>query len=232
MILENSHIEKIALSFLLNKNIINITPLESGLINSTFLISYNFRSNYCKFILQEINSNVFKIPEDILYNYSLLEDSITNNKSIFKESFINQYILPKMLINQISHKKYYKYKNNYWRAFEFIPLSKTFQMIGDPTRSFNMLRALSTFHLLSSELETNKLKTIIPNFHNTPFIFKTAFLYSICLLILSWVIFSDLKLQAGQLSFFLQLVKIPFFTIVSFSLPDEDTPYSLGLLSS
>ena len=39
-------------------------------------------------------------------------------------------------------------------------------------------------------------------------------------------------LHGGQLSFNLQLVKIPLFIIVLFSSPEDETPYILGSCSS
>ena len=55
----------IAKEFALNGNITNIAPYGSGHINSTYLINTDSGNEY---ILQKINTSVFKIPYEFMEN--------------------------------------------------------------------------------------------------------------------------------------------------------------------
>src|SRR4051812_40490267 len=50
----------------------SVKPFGLGLINDTWMIENN--SGEKKFILQRINQNIFKVPENIAYNIRLVSD--------------------------------------------------------------------------------------------------------------------------------------------------------------
>ena len=56
-------LEFILNQFEININNVNIKPINQGYINDTFLVQNNNQSEY---ILQRVNTNVFKNPEILL----------------------------------------------------------------------------------------------------------------------------------------------------------------------
>ena len=55
-----------------------VTPVTSGLINQTFKVI--IRTNGYKFLLQQINTDIFQEPEKLLANYENLWSYIYNDR--------------------------------------------------------------------------------------------------------------------------------------------------------
>jgi thiamine kinase-like enzyme len=132
-------------------------PFGSGLINHTWKINGGEKA----FILQKINTNVFKNPEAIAYNtyiagmYLRAHDSsylfVTPERSIYnKDIFFDKH-------------------DGYFRLLPFIENSHTIDVVKDPQMAFEAARQFGLFTKLLSGLDACMLKITLPDFHNLSF---------------------------------------------------------------
>jgi len=134
----------LALKFILSQfqvsfHEVNIQPINQGYINDTFLIINN---NKAKYILQRINTNVFKNPEALHQNFhkALLRLKSNDYQEI-------------SLIPTIDNLLYYQHDENCWRLLTFIDNSAAFNFTKDPEIAFQAGKLLGQFHnLLDNEI--------------------------------------------------------------------------------
>ena len=70
--------KEIANQFILEGDILSVEPYGNGHINRTYLV----KTTETNYILQGINSNVFKTPDYIIKNIELLWETEPNNRVI------------------------------------------------------------------------------------------------------------------------------------------------------
>ena len=134
---------------------VEVKPFGSGLINNTWLISGGEKD----FILQRINQNVFKSPEDIATNISLIGDFLLKNHPGYLFVFPSGTISgDNTVINDEGH----------FRLFPFIRNSHTTDVVNSPSHAYEAARQFGRFTNLLSGFPVKKLKFTIPDFHNLP----------------------------------------------------------------
>lgn len=140
----------VLLNFGINENA-KCNPFGEGLINNTFLVV----SSKEKYILQKLNTNVFSKPESIASNLELL----------YRNDF-NQLLVP--AIRSVNGNIFYVDKNsNYWRMNMFVESAVAFQKTEHLYQAEVTAKAFSNFLNLTNTIPVNKIKTIIPDFHNS-----------------------------------------------------------------
>lgn len=140
----------------------NIKKIEKGLINSSFVVEYLLENKTKKkYILQKINSSVFKNIEELMENVKI----ITNHLKVQNINTLN-------IIPTHQDKIFLSYDNEYWRAFDFIENS----YVHDKARNINLVeetgKAIAKFHKAFYGFPSELLYTTIPHFHDTHFIYN------------------------------------------------------------
>ncbi|WP_295668655.1 aminoglycoside phosphotransferase family protein [uncultured Mucilaginibacter sp.] len=146
--------DNILISFGLNPSDYTIQPFGSGLINHTLKVS----GNAGDFILQQINVNVFKSPEDIAENLSLLNKHFKKTKSDYLFVAPLPAISGDFLVKSAS--------GNVFRLFPFVKGSQTINFISYEKEAFEAAKQFGKFTRLLNEFEIGQLKYILPDFHN------------------------------------------------------------------
>ena len=123
----------------------------AGLIHQTFLIACGMR----KFILQEFNSNVFKHPDRIEKNLSLLGKSGDLAELPFQIPFP---ILNRNGVGVV------EFKGKRYRLFDFVE-GETLQQITDPNQANSAAKAYALFSKWANSFSLNQFEETIPNFH-------------------------------------------------------------------
>nr|WP_315123193.1 aminoglycoside phosphotransferase family protein [uncultured Capnocytophaga sp.] len=142
--------KEIAQQFELKGNILSIEPYGNGHINRTYLV----KTTDTHYILQGINSNVFKTPDCIIQNIELLWETEPDN----------QVILPMMPALQGGHSV--TAENIVWRVFPFAEGYTSYEFIEEPWQAEKAATAYATFMKTFADINTDKLQPTIPNFHN------------------------------------------------------------------
>jgi Ser/Thr protein kinase RdoA (MazF antagonist) len=147
---------KILTHFGLNPAQYDIHPFGSGLINHTWQIS-NPDGQPC-FILQQINTAVFKQPEDIALNIG--------NLGAYLQKHSPDYLFAGALPDGNGTYLYVDEQNQYYRLFPFIAQSHSVDMVHSPDQAFEAARQFARFTRLLSGFDTSLLKITIPQFHD------------------------------------------------------------------
>ena len=190
----------IALYFLPSNYNLKIKSIHSGIINKTFLVLPFKSKEFAPFILQKVSSIVFSNPIDLISNYLILEEYIDSNNSFTKKHLEPSIVFPKLLVNLHTYKKFLIHQGKLWRAFDYLPNTISYDVTPSPVITFNLFRGLSEFHSFTSNIRSESLLKVIPNFHNTPLVSSlyTSKLHS----------FISSKKDLKDYSYLLQLVEI------------------------
>jgi len=157
-----NYLFRIAKNFTINDSIISIEDFGSGNINDTYLVKTK-NYNRKKYLLQKINTTVFKKPELLMNNISTvtehIEKKLLNNRKW-------------KIFSVIKTKKgqgfWISGDNCYWRMISYIEDSESFDVIQSTEQAFQLGSALGTFHNLVDDLLPNKLANVLEDFHITP----------------------------------------------------------------
>ncbi len=125
----------------------------SGLINTTWKIS-------CpkgQFILQKINTAIFKEPK-------ILEDNIGHISSFLKKNHPG-YLLP-FPLPSLEGRQMVLFDEGFYRLFPFIQGSHTVDVVNSPEIAFEAARKFGELTRLLSGFQPSLLKETIPHFHD------------------------------------------------------------------
>jgi Ser/Thr protein kinase RdoA (MazF antagonist) len=147
-------IERVLKEFGISNGAIAIYPIYQGLINNTWKVE----TKNGDYIIQKINANVFKQPEDIAYNIEAIGAHLQKNHPDYL------FALP---IKTASGKAIIKLEGNaYFRAFPFIKNSHSINVVGTPSQAYEASKQFARFTAKLSGFHAQQLKVTIPSFHN------------------------------------------------------------------
>jgi hypothetical protein len=152
---------KIANCFKIDSAAVKADPFGNGNINSTYLITTHSGRKY---ILQKINSAVFRSPEDVMHNVISVSDFLKIKQAEKKENN-GQMVLS--FIKTYAEKYYLIEDHEYWRMSDFINNSFVYNITPSPEVMFEAGRAFGNFQKDLSGFPIETLKIVIDNFHNT-----------------------------------------------------------------
>ena len=146
--------------------------LSNFSVNSTIKAYGNGHINdtYCtekpKYILQRINTNVFKNPDELMQN-------IENVTEFLRKKIIDNYGEPDRetmtIIKTTDGKNYYKVdKDNVFRLYKFISGTKTVESGASVKDMFNAGKGFGRFTKMLDDFPIDTLFETIKDFHNTP----------------------------------------------------------------
>lgn len=151
MIPEN--LVNIANNFSINAKPLDVSLIDVGHINKTYLISYD---NDEKYILQYVNTDVFPNLKELMSNAKRVTEYIRKNGKLETIKFI-----------PIKGTNDYIYNNN-WRMQKFIENTKTYLQAEDTEKLYEAGKAVGSFQSEVQGFEADTLYEIIPMFHYTP----------------------------------------------------------------
>ena len=156
-------------------DVINVKSFGSGIINDTFLVTCkNNKGNENKYILQKINSSIFKNVEKLMENYCGVCDYL---KKIVSENGGDVERETITVVPTNSGKSYLKDSlDNYWRAIKFISDTVTYDVAESAEDFYKVGKAFGEFQNKLAGYNAENLYESIPNFHNTKERFKTFLL--------------------------------------------------------
>ncbi len=151
---------------------IGIRPIKSGHINNTYTLYFDKGNRVKRYLLQEININVFKNPEELMANIEKVtvfcHDKLKSKKVVnYKNKFLR-------IFKTKDGKAYFvSSRNHYYRLFHFVENAVTFQTAEDDKMFENAGYTIGTFLNLLSDFPADQLNETILNFHNTAIRYQT-----------------------------------------------------------
>ena len=137
----------------------------SGHINDTFLTVFNQAGYQVRYIIQRINTNIFKQPEQLMDNISRVlshcKAKLQGRKDATRRALT--------VINAQDGKPFFVDKDgNYWRAYLFIDRARTYDVLESAEFAYQAAKAFGAFQQILADIPGDRLYETIPNFHNTP----------------------------------------------------------------
>lgn len=162
----NSQIDLAIQNFDFEGKVIDKKPLKKGHINDTFCIVCETENKQNKkYILQKINTNIFKNPDELMEN-------VVNVTSYIRKIVIENGGNPERetlnIIPTKNGENYYKDKDgDCFRVYKFIEDATTYDLVQNAQDFYESAVAFGNFQRLLSNFPANTLYETIPNFHNT-----------------------------------------------------------------
>lgn len=133
----------------------DVRPFGSGHINKTYLASD--KAGGANFILQRINTHVFKRPQVIAKNHRLTWEHLSARDP--------EYLFPKSLPTTFNGDLYIE-DDTYWRLMPYVQDTVTVDKADTPGQAFEAARQFGRFAKLTSGIDLGAFEPTIPDFHN------------------------------------------------------------------
>ncbi len=142
------------------------TPYGSGHINDTKLVITRDENKEYMYILQRINTNVFRNPVGLMNNFSSVTEYLAD---IIRKAGGNPDRETLNVIRANDGKSYYiDADNNFWRMLAYVTESLSYDKVEKPEQFYDSAVAFGNFQYMLRNYPANTLVETIPNFHNTP----------------------------------------------------------------
>lgn len=143
--------------FDINDAVKSVERYGNGHINDTFLV---VTDSNVKYILQRVNSNVFKKPEQVM------------NNIIAVTEYLGEHLAEGMktltLIPCKDGGKFVSRSGEVWRMYEFLEGCVSLELPESENDFYQSAVAFGSFQNMLAEFPAESLYETIPNFHNTP----------------------------------------------------------------
>jgi len=142
--------------FALSGEPVTCEPYGSGHINGTYLVVCD---NGARYILQQINTNVFRQPIPLMRNIDLvtayLRDRVSDPRGVLR------------LVSAQNGMRYVDENGEYWRVYDLVPNSICYQT-ADEALFYESAVAFGRFQNQLADFPAEQLTETIPHFHDTP----------------------------------------------------------------
>lgn len=143
--------------FGIKSELIKYKKISAGHINDT----YKIYSSEGKFILQKINTNIFKQPEKVMQNIDIALSHIKKEMRLNGENSNGKF--PDYL--KSGNNNYIKH-NGFWRIYKYLENTTTLDKFESKDIIEDFGRLLGNFHKYTKTADITKLNITISNFHN------------------------------------------------------------------
>ena len=143
----------------------DVKAFGSGNINDTFLVTLD-SSEEEHFVLQRINTHVFRQPQLIMENMRTFTEHV--HKRLQHIPLNRRWEVPYVLLTKDDQDHWRDADGSFWRAISFIEGSQSFDTMRDRSHAKEVGYALGMFHNLISDLPPEKLADTLEGFHITP----------------------------------------------------------------
>ena len=160
-----NHLVTIAEQFKPEGQVTNVQQYGSGNINCTYLVTLN---NQQLFILQRLNTQVFRQPQLVMDNICTLSNFVRPRLENFVFPANRRWIFPLVLSTPNKQHHLVAQDGSFWRAMSFIDNSQSFDTIQNIHHGQEIGYGLGMFHELISDLPIEQLADTLKGFHITP----------------------------------------------------------------
>lgn len=151
----NPTLNKIICHFLPRAEVVVISPITDGLINSTASVEVVEGAKRKKYILQKINTLVFKNPKAIQSNIVLVSRFLKTNN----------YPHPVLELCETSEgENEINFEGDSWRMMAQIENSYTINVVENPEQAFAVGAFFGQFYTYLNGIELNQIQVVLPHF--------------------------------------------------------------------
>jgi Ser/Thr protein kinase RdoA (MazF antagonist) len=146
-----------------NGSVIEVREFGNGNINDTYLVTTDINEEN-QFVLQRINTQVFKKPKLIMQNMRAFTEHMRRRAR--EEAHL--WVMPRVLSARDGRDYFLDGDQNFWRAISYVPGARSFDTILDLDHAREVGYALGTFQHLISDMPIESLADTLEGFHILP----------------------------------------------------------------
>ena len=151
--------------FSVHGKIIKIEKINRGYINRTYKVeTLSDNGNVHQYILQRINSNVFRDIDALMSNFELTTKHLYGSLELSGQ---RKYGSVQRLYPSKDGDPYFHDETGSWRVMKYFDNVYSLDIPDSPTVFYHAGVSFGRFIKAMSSLEISKIKEVIPNFHNT-----------------------------------------------------------------
>ena len=158
-------LKEVLQNFDIDGTLISASPYGFGHINTTYLAVYENGDKPMRYILQKINTSLFKSVDELMSNIVLVTEF--NRERIIKRGGNPDRESLTVIKTKAGENYYRREDGECFRVFIFIENTVAYQTVTKPKDFYYSAIAFGSFSNLLSEFDASKLYEILPNFHNT-----------------------------------------------------------------
>ncbi|MFZ1613136.1 MAG: aminoglycoside phosphotransferase family protein [Holophaga sp.] len=160
----------VARDFCLEGELRGVQPYGDGHINATFLVTTATRTSERRFILQRINTSVFREPLALMENLVRITRHL--HLKLEAEGVVDLERRALRLVAATDGSDFVMDgAGGCWRCFPFIEGTREVSVLAGPHQAFEAGRAFGDFQRLLADLPGPALSPTIPHFHDAEFRF-------------------------------------------------------------
>lgn len=152
-------------NFAINGEFISCEPYGSGLINRTYVAVYNEGGKRVRYIVQRINTNLFKNVDGLMNNIKLVTEF--NRAEIMKRGGDPNRESLTLVPTENGGTYFRTEEGDCYRVYVFIENAKGYDVVEKPEHFYESAVAFGKFAMLLDRFDSSKLFEVLPDFHNT-----------------------------------------------------------------
>jgi Ser/Thr protein kinase RdoA (MazF antagonist) len=161
------NLSEVSRLFDLRADFVSGVPYGSGHINDTYCASFDQAGTRLRYILQRINTNVFKTPAALMENIERVTRHALGRLLAGNHPEAHRRTLT--CIQAVDGRPFaIDALGNYWRVYPFIEGARGYDEIESNEQAFQAAKAFGSFQKLAADLGGARLHETIPDFHHTP----------------------------------------------------------------
>ncbi|PZD74195.1 N-acetylhexosamine 1-kinase [Acaryochloris thomasi RCC1774] len=156
----------IAAQFAQKGRVATAQEFGQGNVNDTYLVTLD--SGEAPFVLQRINTHVFRQPELVMRNMRTFTEHVRQRQRTDVLCAERRWDVPQVLLTQSQQDHWLESDGTVWRAISFIDAAQSFDTIQSLDHAREVGYGLGMFHHLISDLPSEQLADTLEGFHITP----------------------------------------------------------------
>ncbi len=143
----------------------SVTELTSGNINNTYLLEYMGATGPRFYVLQHINTYVFRNPREVISNIS----AVTNHlrRALIRDGESTERRVLELIPARDGSNLYEDEEGDVWRAYTYINDATALDVVETAEEMEQVGRGFGSFQRLLYDFPAQELFCPIPNFHHT-----------------------------------------------------------------
>lgn len=164
--IEAAALNKIIEAFPFNGELKHIESTDTGLINSTYMLTFSDGNQDFQYILQKINTNVFKNPDELMSNIMNVTGFLRNKINLSGGNSSRETLT--FIYTNDNSSYFTDEEGGCWRSYTYIGKCYTCDKIDSEVKAFRSGKAFGKFQRMLSDFPAANLFETIPHFHDTP----------------------------------------------------------------
>ena len=157
---------RICSKFALYGDFLVAVPFGGGHVNDTCQLTFDQGGVRLHYVLQRINRNVFRKPEQVMENMDRVTRHLLAKIHAGKAETRKRTI--RLLRTFANQPCVTDERGEVWRAYIFVENARAYDVLETPEQAFKVAQAFGDFQCNLVDLPGPRLHETIPDFHNTP----------------------------------------------------------------